>query len=93
MVDTSHEELLWALSLSIVVTYMLLPKSKFTKAIEFLETWGLFFMFAGISVWAWLFFYFFMPETKGMALEEMEMLFSKNKGRKPTTETDPRQNA
>ncbi|KAG4403727.1 hypothetical protein GLYMA_01G174501v4 [Glycine max] len=50
-------------------------------------------MFAGISVWAWLFFYFFMPETKGMALEEMEMLFSKNKGRKPTTETDPRQNA
>ncbi|RDX81255.1 putative polyol transporter 3, partial [Mucuna pruriens] len=39
---------------------------------------GSFFMFAGISVLAWVFFYFFLPETKGVPLEDMEMLFSKN---------------
>ncbi|KAE7999902.1 hypothetical protein FH972_004286 [Carpinus fangiana] len=39
---------------------------------------GSFFMFAGISVLAWVFFYFALPETKGKSLEEMETLFSKN---------------
>jgi sugar porter (SP) family MFS transporter len=39
---------------------------------------GSFFMFAGISVLAWVFFYFSLPETKGKSLEEMEALFSKN---------------
>ncbi|XP_057415600.1 probable polyol transporter 3 [Lotus japonicus] len=38
---------------------------------------GSFFMFAGISVLAWVFFYIFLPETKGVALEEIEMIFSK----------------
>ncbi|CAN6563143.1 unnamed protein product [Malus baccata var. baccata] len=39
---------------------------------------GAFFMFAGIAVIAWLFFFFFLPETKGRTLEEMEMVFSKH---------------
>ena len=34
-------------------------------------------MFAGVSVLAWIFFYFFLPETKGKTLEEMEAIFSK----------------
>ncbi|PSS30816.1 Polyol transporter like [Actinidia chinensis var. chinensis] len=38
---------------------------------------GAFFMFAGVSVLAWIFFYFFLPETKGKTLEEMEAIFSK----------------
>ncbi|CBI17542.3 unnamed protein product, partial [Vitis vinifera] len=38
---------------------------------------GAFFMFAGISVVAWIFFYFLLPETKGKPLEEMEMLFTR----------------
>lgn len=43
---------------------------------------GAFFMFAGISMLAWLFFFFFMPETKGIPLEDMEMLFTKKTGPK-----------
>ncbi|XP_022638377.1 probable polyol transporter 3 [Vigna radiata var. radiata] len=38
---------------------------------------GSFFMFAGVSVLAWLFFYFFLPETKGVPLEDMQLVFSK----------------
>ncbi|CAL1376648.1 unnamed protein product [Linum trigynum] len=37
---------------------------------------GAFFMFAGVAVVAWFFFYFLFPETKGRSLEEMEELFS-----------------
>ncbi|XP_061342385.1 probable polyol transporter 3 [Gastrolobium bilobum] len=54
---------------------------------------GSFFMFAGISVLAWLFFYFFLPETKGKALEEMEMVFSKNSSRNVAAGTDLKENA
>ncbi|KAJ7952978.1 Polyol transporter like [Quillaja saponaria] len=46
---------------------------------------GAFFMFAGIAVVAWLFFFFFLPETKGKSLEEMEKLFSKNTNPTATT--------
>ncbi|KAF8405194.1 hypothetical protein HHK36_010094 [Tetracentron sinense] len=38
---------------------------------------GSFFMFAGIAVVAWLFFFFFLPETKGKSLEEIEMFFAR----------------
>ncbi|BAU00102.1 hypothetical protein VIGAN_10166900 [Vigna angularis var. angularis] len=53
---------------------------------------GVFFLFAGSSVLAWLFFYFFLPETKGKALEEMEMVFSKKSQRNATAETETGQN-
>ncbi|XP_043709171.1 polyol transporter 5-like [Telopea speciosissima] len=37
---------------------------------------GTFFMFAGITAGAWMFFYASLPETRGKTLEEMEGLFS-----------------
>ncbi|KAL2333691.1 hypothetical protein Fmac_014904 [Flemingia macrophylla] len=52
---------------------------------------GSFFMFAGISVLAWVFFYFCLPETKGVPLEEMEMVFRKKTSNKDVAmEVDPR---
>lgn len=42
---------------------------------------GAFFMFAGVSVLAWLFFFFLLPETKGRTLEEMEEIFSRRRRR------------
>lgn len=52
---------------------------------------GAFFMFAGISILAWLFFFFFLPETKGVPLEDMEMLFSKKKNGSRTAELEIQQ--
>ncbi|XP_042490961.1 probable polyol transporter 6 [Macadamia integrifolia] len=46
---------------------------------------GAFFMFAGFAFFAGLFFYFFLPETKGKALEEIEMLFTRNSEAKHRT--------
>ncbi|TKY60892.1 Polyol transporter 5 [Spatholobus suberectus] len=42
---------------------------------------GMFFVLAGIMVVATVFFYVFMPETKGKTLEEMETLFEDNRNR------------
>ncbi|XP_059654898.1 polyol transporter 5-like [Cornus florida] len=36
---------------------------------------GAFFLFSGISVISWVFFYTLLPETKGTSLEDMELLF------------------
>ncbi|XP_010527592.1 PREDICTED: polyol transporter 5-like isoform X2 [Tarenaya hassleriana] len=43
-----------------------------TKAIT---TGGAFFLFGGLAMAAWMFFYTFLPETKGKMLEEMDELF------------------
>ncbi|KAJ3673995.1 hypothetical protein LUZ60_005987 [Juncus effusus] len=42
---------------------------------------GAFFLFAGIAIIAWLFFFFLCPETRGRPLEEMEELFRKGEER------------
>lgn len=40
---------------------------------------GSFFLYAGIATAGWLFFYTFLPETRGRRLEEMDELFGKKK--------------
>ncbi|KAF8406412.1 hypothetical protein HHK36_008499 [Tetracentron sinense] len=118
MVEHSKEELLWALSLSIIATYTYVAffsiglgpitwvytseifplklraqgasigvavnrlmnatvSMSFISIYKAITIGGSFFMFAGIAVVAWFFFYFFLPETMGIPLEEMEMVFSK----------------
>ncbi|GKV52352.1 hypothetical protein SLEP1_g58940, partial [Rubroshorea leprosula] len=52
---------------------------------------GAFFLYAGIAVVSWIFFYMFLPETQGKTLEEMEGLFGKfnwkcSKGKKENEE-------
>jgi len=134
MVEHANEEVLWALTLSIIATYFyvaffnigLAPVTwlysseifplklraqgvsigvavnrsmnaavsmSFISIYKALTIGGAFFMFAGISVIAWLFFYFLVPETKGKTLEEMETLFTKkNKsGKSVAMETYPTQ--
>lgn len=134
MVEHANEEVLWALTLSIIATYFyvaffnigLAPVTwlygseifplklraqgvsigvavnrsmnaavsmSFISIYKALTIGGAFFMFAGISVIAWVFFYFLVPETKGKTLEEMETLFTKkNKsGKSVAMETYPTQ--
>lgn len=45
---------------------------------------GAFFLYAGIASAAWIFFYTFLPETRGKALEEVEALFAKSKDKNAT---------
>ncbi|KAG8659903.1 probable polyol transporter 3 [Manihot esculenta] len=55
---------------------------------------GAFFLFGGVAVIGWLFFYFLFPETKGRSLEEMESLFSKGVWAKnESVEIQPRNNS
>ncbi|CAL0314440.1 unnamed protein product [Lupinus luteus] len=49
---------------------------------------GTFFMFGGIAIIAWIFFCAFLPETKGKALEDMEMLFTKKSSRNVAAQND-----
>ncbi|PON67695.1 Sugar/inositol transporter [Parasponia andersonii] len=49
---------------------------------------GTLFVFAGIAVLAWIFFYFFLPETKGRSLEEIETLFARNVSKPGNSEVE-----
>ncbi|KAL8036912.1 hypothetical protein ABFX02_11G007200 [Erythranthe guttata] len=47
----------------------------FISLYETITIGGAFFLFTGIAVVAWIFFYTLLPETQGRTLEEMEDLF------------------
>lgn len=61
----------------------------FISIYEAITIGGAFFMFAGICVVALTYFYFFLPETKGKSLEEIEKLFGKNE--EPLSSEDGRE--
>ncbi|KAJ9147101.1 hypothetical protein P3X46_029303 [Hevea brasiliensis] len=128
------KNLLWALSLSIISTYVLVAfyniglapvtwvysseifplklraqgysigvavnrlmnatiSMSFISLYEAITIGGAFYLFAGVSVIGWFFFYFLFPETKGRSLEEMELLFSKGvRARNESVELQPRSN-
>ncbi|MQL83361.1 hypothetical protein Taro_015855 [Colocasia esculenta] len=46
-----------------------------------ITTGGAFFLYCGVATAGWLFFYFFLPETRGKTLEEVELLFTKESDR------------
>ncbi|KAL5984623.1 hypothetical protein ACLOJK_041243 [Asimina triloba] len=51
----------------------------FLSLLKAITIGGAFFLFADIAIVAWIFFYTFLPETRGKTLEETESLFVKAK--------------
>jgi SP family galactose:H+ symporter-like MFS transporter len=54
----------WGVNLAVAVTFLTLVGA--------IGRPGTFWIYAGIGIAAWLFFYFLVPETKGKSLEEIE---------------------
>ncbi|MQM11430.1 hypothetical protein Taro_044335 [Colocasia esculenta] len=45
---------------------------------------GAFFLYCGVATVAWVFFYTYLPETRGRTLEEMEEVFANKKRKTPS---------
>ncbi|VDN04367.1 unnamed protein product [Thelazia callipaeda] len=71
-----------ALSTSINWTFNLIVSLTFLTLNETATRFGAFFVYDGFSVLALCFVFFFVPETKGITMEEVEKLFIPKKERK-----------
>uniref|UniRef100_T1KLZ7 Major facilitator superfamily (MFS) profile domain-containing protein n=1 Tax=Tetranychus urticae TaxID=32264 RepID=T1KLZ7_TETUR len=63
----------WAFNLLVSLTFLSL-----TKAIT---KYGAFWLYCGFAIVGWIFFFFELPETRGMSLENVEELFDKSKNK------------
>ena len=60
----------WSCNLLISMTFLSLT--------EWITRYGAFWLYGGIAFLGWIFFFFYVPETKGKSLENLEHLFDDN---------------
>ena len=58
----------WTCNFLISISFLTLTES--------ITRYGAFWLYGGISICGWVFFFFYLPETKGKSLEQLEHLFS-----------------
>lgn len=56
-------------------TFNLVISMTFLSLTVWITRYGTFWLYGGIAICGWLFFYVYVPETKGKSLEELEHLF------------------
>ena len=57
-------------------TFNLIISITFFSLTEWITRYGAFWLYGGIAFCGWVFFFVYIPETKGKSLEELEHIFN-----------------